>query len=380
MKYDWIYLIKHLRQARPDLCISSEDEICSLVNDFTLHNEDVMEAFAELRKMFGESMRLSDYVIFLFGNGASMYAGSRSTMEFSLKRYVEDSEFNSIKSEMARISDNVSGGIENQLNALNAAMMLFNSIKDDREECVSRLIRRIKHDLIADFVNSLNYDDLLFHKLMFNRLTNFGVLPRTQIYTTNYDLAFEYIMDLLDIEYTDGFSGFVNRHFDSRVLAENGKPLLVKLHGSVNWINENDRIKEIQPKFKEGRLRLENTDPVLIYPTSDKLYQTFSAPYSELLRHMLGEMKNGSNTVVVLGYKYGDDHINETLFQALNNSNNRFYFFIYGDPDECAFIKKVSSLKSRSADINILSGYVLPAFNVFVTKMLPMAENRLQKQ
>lgn len=378
MKYDWIYLIKQLRQARPDLCISSEDEICSLINDFTLHNEDLMEAFAELSKRFGESMRLSDHVIFLFGNGASMYAGSRSTMSFSLKNYIEEPGFNCIKSEVTKISDSVRGGIEDQLNALNAMAAHFNSIKDDREEYVLRLIRLIKHDLIADFVNSLNYDDLSLHKMMFNRLTNFGVLSRTQIYTTNYDLAFEYIMDLLDIEYTDGFFGFVNRHFDSRVLAENGKPLLVKLHGSVNWINENDRIKEIQPMFKEGRLRLENTDPVLIYPTSDKLYQTFSAPYSELLRHMLDEMENGSNTVVVLGYKYGDDHINETLFQALNNSNNRFYFFIYGDPDECAFIRKVSSLKSRGADINILSGYVLPAFNVFVTKMLPLTENRLE--
>lgn len=378
MKYDWIYLIKQLRQARPDLCISSEDEICSLINDFTLHNEDLMEAFAELSKRFGESMRLSDHVIFLFGNGASMYAGSRSTMSFSLKNYIEEPGFNCIKSEVTKISDSVRGGIEDQLNALNAMAAHFNSIKDDREEYVLRLIRLIKHDLIADFVNSLNYDDLSLHKMMFNRLTNFGVLSRTQIYTTNYDLAFEYIMDLLDIEYTDGFLGFVNRHFDSRVLAENGKPLLVKLHGSVNWINENDRIKEIQPMFKEGRLRLENTDPVLIYPTSDKLYQTFSAPYSELLRHMLDEMENGSNTVVVLGYKYGDDHINETLFQALNNSNNRFYFFIYGDPDECAFIRKVSSLKSRGADINILSGYVLPAFNVFVTKMLPLTENRLE--
>lgn len=378
MKYDWIYLIKQLRQARPDLCISSEDEICSLINDFTLHNEDLMEAFAELSKRFGQSMRLSDHVIFLFGNGASMYAGSRSTMSFSLKNYIEEPGFNCIKSEVTKISDSVRGGIEDQLNALNAMAAHFNSIKDDREEYVLRLIRLIKHDLIADFVNSLNYDDLSLHKMMFNRLTNFGVLSRTQIYTTNYDLAFEYIMDLLDIEYTDGFFGFVNRHFDSRVLAENGKPLLVKLHGSVNWINENDRIKEIQPMFKEGRLRLENTDPVLIYPTSDKLYQTFSAPYSELLRHMLDEMENGSNTVVVLGYKYGDDHINETLFQALNNSNNRFYFFIYGDPDECAFIRKVSSLKSRGADINILSGYVLPAFNVFVTKMLPLTENRLE--
>ena len=40
------------------------------------------------------------------------------------------------------------------------------------------------------------------------------------------------------------------------------------------------------------------------------------------MRHMLDEMEIGKNVIIVMGYKYGDDHINEILFKALENPNN----------------------------------------------------------
>ena len=279
-------------------------------------------------------MRLG-HVIFLFGNGTSIYAGSKSTMDFTLQKYAQNTEFVGIKEELDKVCSSVKG-IEEQLNALNTIRSYNKIIQNaDKEKCVSELINKIKEQLITSYVNSIDYTNLKLHKYLLLKLRSFGALPRTQIYTTNYDLAFEYTMDSLGIEYTDGFSGFVNRRFDPRSLTEDGKPSLVKIHGSVNWINEKHRIKEIQPKFIDGKLVIDDTAPVLIYPTSDKLYQTYSTPYSELMRHMLDEMETGSNVVLVFGYKYGDDHVNEILYKALENPKNIFYFFIYGTLGEC---------------------------------------------
>ena len=62
------------------------------------------------------------------------------------------------------------------------------------------------------------------------------------------------------------------------------------------------------------------------------------------MRHMLNEMETGKNVVFVLGYKYGDDHINEILFKALENPNNIFYFFLYNPNEEGEFITQIKKL------------------------------------
>lgn len=64
--------------------------------------------------------------------------------------------------------------------------------------------------------------------------------------------------------------------------------------------------------------------------------------------------------------------MNDILFRALDNIKNAFYFFIYGNPDECEFIKKkISPLEGSMANINILSGSIIPSFDVFVNRILP---------
>ena len=366
MIYDWKYLAAKLE--RPFSHISSESELRSQIA--TMLDDEVDSAFKDLRLRLGEHLSL-DHAIFLFGNGTSIYAGSTSTMDFSLRDYAQHSDYIKIKEELDKICDSVHG-IEEQLNALITIRSYFRIMKDEnREQCVTTLIERIKNKLIVSCVNSIDYKKLSQHEALIRKLRTLDILPKTRIFTTNYDLAFEYTMDSLGIEYTDGFSGFVNRRFNTRALVADRKPSIIKLHGSVNWIIDDSLIKEIQPEFNGGKLVIEDTAPLLIYPTSDKLYQTYSTPYSELLRHMLDEMETGANLVVVIGYKYGDEHVNDILFKALDNSKNVFYFFIYGNQEECEFIsKKISPLENKMKNINILSGSIFPSFDVFVNRIL----------
>ena len=155
---------------------------------------------------------------------------------------------------------------------------------------------------------------------------------------------------------------------------------LVKIHGSVNWTVEDGTIKEYQPRFKDGKVEIDDASHALIYPTSNKLYQTYSVPYSELMHHMLDETETGKNVIIVLGYKYGDDHINEILFKALKNPNNIFYFFQYGSDKNVGFINRIKRLTDSMPNINILTGKVLADFKNFVKYMLPATAEKTDQE
>ncbi len=353
-----------------------KDEKGNIVADTTLPTEDMLVAFSDLRLKLAEHMKLDD-VLFLFGNGASIYAGSQDTRDFKLDDYkVKYADLSNIIDEIGKLWE-----IEDQLNALITVRAYYNLVKDEvKEKTVSDLIDEIKGVLIENFVNSVDYRKLSLHEIFLLKLRTFGCLKRTEIYTPNYDLAFEYSLDKLAIEYKDGFSGFVNRLFDPRTLQGKDKTGLVKIHGSVNWIVENGKVKEFQPKFEGGKVIIDDTAPVLIYPTSHKLYQTYSTPYSELMRHMLDEMETGKNVVIVLGYKYGDEHINEILYKALENPNNIFYFFLYNPAEEGDFIDQLKRLADSMPNINILTGKVLADFKTFVKYMLPATPEKTDQE
>ena len=327
----------------------------------------ITEAFSPLRLKLAEHMKL-DNVLFLFGNGVSMYAGSKDTRAFKLDDYKADyGDLDSIIDAASKLN-----GVEEQLNALITARAYYHIVKDEtKEQELEKLIENVKKHLIDAFVNSVDYSKLTLHDVFLRKLRSFGCLQRTSIYTPNYDLAFEYSLDKLGIEYKDGFSGFVNRSFDPRTLQGKDKTALVKIHGSVNWVLSDDKVKEIQPKIKDGKVEIDDTVPVLIYPTSNKLYQTYSSPYSELMRHMLDEMETGRNVIIVMGYKYGDDHINEILYKALRNPRNIFYFFLFGENIDGGFVGSIKALTESMPNVNLLMGEVLADFKVFVQYMLP---------
>ena len=388
MFYDSEYLLEKINGTLGDnKQILSEQEMLNLLGDNSTNVEcaqdgthipleDILNAFSDLRLKLAEHMKLEN-IMFLFGNGASMYAGSQDTRSFRVMDYKSKySEIGDIIDEVGELN-----GIEEQLNALITVSSYYHLVKDaDKEKCVTKLIDDIKEKLIENFVNSVDYRNLSLHEIFLLKLRAFGCLRRTGIYTPNYDLAFEYSLDKLGIEYKDGFTGFVNRIFDPRSLQESDRATLVKIHGSVNWILDDGKIKEFQPKFKDGKVLIEDTKPVLIYPTSNKLYQTYSTPYSELMRYMLDETESSKNVIIILGYKYGDDHINEILFRALENPNNIFYFFVYDPSEEVEFIEEMKKLAENMPNINILTGRILADFKTFVKYMLPATPEKTDQE
>lgn len=340
--------------------IKTEEDIKSF------EEEDVLQAFSKIRLALAQNFKL-DHICFFVGNGCSIYAGAKPTTEFDLTNAATEKDLSAIKTVVDKIKDK---SMEEQLNALLTVREFYHITGDKKEDIVATIINDIKKHLLKNYVNSVQYENLSSHEAMLMKLRSLGCLNKISVYTPNYDLAFEYMLDKLGIDYANGFVGFVNRKFDSKSLQIAKTAKLVKIHGSVNWVfDEKDKVvKEVQPHFMADEK--DDIEHVLIYPTSQKLYQTYNAPYSELMRSMLDEFESRSNLIIVIGYKYGDEHINEILFKALANPNNIFYFFDYAKQD-CDFIKRILEISESLPNINVLRGHLLGDFEVFVKYMLP---------
>ena len=345
-----------------------DDEFSNLVDSGTITDEMLLNAFSDLRLKLAQNFKL-DHISFLTGNGCSIYAGSKSTLEFNISDAVEKDKLDLLSDVIAKISGMP---LEEELNALLTIQEFYHIMGDDKEHIVSEIITNLKSYLLNNYVNSVEYSKLTYHEALLLKLRSFGCLKKVNLYTLNYDLTLEYILDKLSIDYENGFSGFVNRKFDPRTLQFPDKTKLVKIHGSVNWVYDvDDRIiKETQPKFEDGKVKVEDAEHVLIYPTEQKLYQTYNAPYSELMRSMLDGFETGRNLILVLGYKYGDEHINEILYKAVANPNNVFYFFDYAGGNN-AFIQRMIELSNSTQNINIFLGRFLGDFTKFVKYMMP---------
>ena len=192
MIYDSNNIIKLINEKREDgLHISTEDQLLAYTkknsdNKVLLKPDEIKKAYSQLRLNMSEHMRL-DNIVFLFGNGASIYAGSKNTTQTQLTNYLTDKEYSDIAGVINNICEKIPNSIEEQLNALNTASGFYSLMSDPKGELVNKLITSIKSGLLTDYVNSINYKKLYLHDNMLLKLRNFDCLNKTRIYTLNYD-------------------------------------------------------------------------------------------------------------------------------------------------------------------------------------------------
>ena len=180
-------------------------------------------------------------------------------------------------------------------------------------------------------------------------------LPRPWIFTTNYDLFNEIAMDRLSIPYSNGFTGTIERQFNPSsfryALAEQLDLLsrkwtavenfiyLCKLHGSINWIEHQHGlfpIREVQDPASYDEKR------ILIFPTPAKHSTSFASPYADLFREFQARTARDQTVLFVIGYAFGDEHVNNIIFQALTVPT--FRLIIFASPSAGGIVEKLRSL------------------------------------
>ena len=179
-------------------------------------------------------------------------------------------------------------------------------------------------------------------------------LPRPWVFTTNYDHFSELAMDRLGIPYANGFSGVVERRFNPAIfryaLAEqldvtsrkwtavDAFVYLCKLHGSVTWTEDDHGlfpIREVWPP--------ETTNQMLIYPTPAKQNSSLGSPYADLFREFQSRIVREQSVLITAGYAFGDEHLNNIIYQALTIPT--FRLVIFAAPNTDGEIAKLRALR-----------------------------------
>jgi SIR2-like domain len=186
----------------------------------------------------------------------------------------------------------------------------------------------------------------------------------SELFTTNYDVLIERALERLEIPYFDGFIGSVEPFFlPACVEAELGRKdesiypprswvRLWKLHGSINWklVPGPHRGQRI---VRSAQLRPEVQEELMIFPARTKYSDSRKLPfvtYQDRFSRVLG---SGEVMLVVLGFSFGDEHLNDIIFRALRHNNRLAVTVLRYAPLEGA----TDSLPAMAAELRNLTVY-----------------------
>lgn len=219
-------------------------------------------------------------------------------------------------------------------------------------------------------------------------------LPRPTVVTTNYDLFNEIAMDRIGVPYINGFLGSVEKRFNpasfrytiaqrldltsQRWTSLDNLVYFLKLHGSLNWhaVDAGLFPVEERPIGESG-----DGEAMLIYPTPAKQNASFAAPYSDMFREFQNKVVQEQSVLVTIGYGFGDEHVNNIIYQALTIPTFRLVVFAKPEFDASIsneHIKRLQELNdprvwivgSENSDAKWKAHY----FKAFVEDIMPAGD------
>ena len=192
-----------------------------------------------------------------------------------------------------------------------------------------------------------------FYQSVFKHRTELS--NKINIVTTNYDLFNEYSLESNRIVYSTGFENNLYRNFNvnsfkQRVVDDTNRykdvwqptskeANLLKIHGSINWTSDESGQLIQKDLFKQS------DEEIIIYPTMLKHRQTAQAPYSELFREFANVLQVPNTVLIVMGYGFPDEHINNIISQNLKHQD--FSLIVFGDKLEDNMKKFFDEFKTQ---------------------------------
>jgi SIR2-like domain len=149
--------------------------------------------------------------------------------------------------------------------------------------------------------------------------------PRMKLFTTNYDLGFEAAAARNGFVVVDGFSYSQPPMFDPsnfsydivRRKGDSGNPEFIpnvfhlnKLHGSVDWVRRGNEV------VRDSK----TTEPVLIYPRSNKFELSYGQPFLEIMARFQAALRQPNTGLLVIGCGFSDDHVSQPLLAAVRSN------------------------------------------------------------
>ena len=179
-----------------------------------------------------------------------------------------------------------------------------------------------------------------------------------EIFTPNYDLLMEQGLEDLRVPYFDGFAGVRKPFFDLRAMEEDKLPSrwarLWKLHGSINWYQGEKGVFRGTTKEESGSKRV-------IHPSHLKYEESRRMPYLAMMDRIRAFLKQPTAALIVCGYSFRDEHINEVIVQGLEATPKAMAFgLLFGPiasyPKAVALAQRRSNLSLLARDASVISG------------------------
>jgi len=221
--------------------------------------------------------------------------------------------------------------IEDILSFLRGMMQISKGATDIRGFLESELIEleKLVCKKIAEKLDvNLPDNKTPYHKLA-KWVNNIERDAPIEIFTTNYDLLLEEAFECLKVPYFDGFVGTRFPFFDLRAVEDGLIPnhwtRLWKIHGSINWY-----LKENKDVYRSTNLN--GTDSYIIHPSHLKYDQSRKMPYLALIDRLNKFLRQNSAVLIMSGYSFSDDHLNDTILNALRaNPTAMVIALLFGD-------------------------------------------------
>jgi len=254
--------------------------------------------------------------------------------------------------------------------------------------------------IISDTINIYKSFIRNIYDILFNRKNN--ILPSQAIvFSTNYDLFIEYAMNDFNenLLLCDGFKRTSNinkdyyfsstEYFNSvfntgnlyRYKVEIPTINLIKLHGSLNWFKNNNKIiqsfshiekAEIIKNSKEpSEIKLFNSLFNIVLPQDNKLQlTTLDEIYYDLLRIYSNELDKENTVLLADGFSFEDQHIREITIRALKNKTFNLIIFAYNENDKYALLEKFKTFKNVDIVFNGNKKLDFKQFNQLLAKLI----------
>jgi len=171
-----------------------------------------------------------------------------------------------------------------------------------------------------------------------------------EIFTPNYDLLLEESFELYKVPFFDGFVGAREPFFDLAAMEHDAVPprwtRLWKLHGSINWVKRADEtVYRCYP--------VNDLHHLLIYPSHLKYDQSRRMPYLAMIDRLRAFFRDINPVLVLCGYSFADDHLNEVLLDGLRgNRSAQCFALMYPSMNDC---RTAIGLASKHANLTVLS-------------------------
>ena len=224
------------------------------------------------------------------------------------------------------------------LEAIGASETLAGLSKDELarlEKLLRREIARVANPQIDGVVETLP------HRQFARWLIKVSRQHPVEVFTVNYDILIELALERERVPVFDGFVGSYQPFFHPDSLRHKewapgeNYTRLWKMHGSVTWRKETIG----------GRIRVVRGSPdqsgEMILPSFQKYDESRQQPYTSFTDRLSRFLETDDALLVVCGFGFGDQHINNLSFEALETRpRTHVYALQYVDPDQDADLAK----------------------------------------